>query len=105
MFSRISKDNANKKGLAKTSESTDKKIPKIPDTSNLVTKAAINTNIEETGNNIPDVSGLVTNTSFNTNIREDSSNTPFNTKNRDVKYKIPDHDKYITTAEFKEFSD
>ena len=54
---------------------------------------------------LPDVRGLVTNTSFNTNIREDSSNTPFNTKNRDVKYKIPDHDKYITTAEFKKFSD
>ena len=58
---------------------------KIPDISNLVTKAAL-TAVE---NKIPDVSSLV-------------KKTNYNTKTTEIENKLADHnhDKYITTSEF-----
>ena len=64
---------------------------KIPNTIDLVTTTILNTKIGEAEDKIPNSSGLV-------------PTTILNKKNEEVENKLSDHDKCITTPEFKKIA-
>ena len=66
-------------------------IPKIVNTSGLVTATVLNTKISEVENKIPGTSGFVTTTVLNMKIGEVENN-------------IPDHAHYIATQEFNKLT-
>ena len=95
-----------KSDLEKKISDADKKIP---DTIDLAKKTDFNAKITEIENKIPSITGLATNsalTAVENKIPDVSglvTKTDYNTKISDIEKKITDHnhDKYITTSEFK----
>ena len=85
---------------------------KIPDTSDFVKKTDLNAEIREAKNKIPDISGLATKFALTVNENKmlDVSillkKTDYNTKVTELEKKLTDHnhDKYITTPEFKKLT-
>ena len=101
--------------VLKTTYDTDKSDleKKIPDTSDLVKKKTyLNAKITEIENKIPSITGLATNsalTAVENKIPDVSSlvkKTDYDTRISDIEKKIADHnhDKHITTQEFKKLT-
>ena len=86
---------------------------KIPDITNLAnTTTALNAKINEVKNKIPNITSLPTSTALSAieneihNVSNLVKKTDYNTKISKIENKITtdhDHDKYITTQEFRKF--
>ena len=85
---------------------------KIPGITNLATKTALNAQINEVQGEIPNITNLATTSALTAVENEIPSvsnlvkKTDYNTKTNEIEKKITDHnhDKYITTSEFNEFT-
>ena len=83
---------------------------KIPDITNLATKTTLNAKINEVKGEIPNITNLATTSALTAvenkipSVSNLVKKTDYNTKINEIEKKITDHnhDKYITTPEFKE---
>ena len=81
---------------------------KIPDITNLATKASLNAKINEVKSEIPSITNLATKASFNAvenripSVNNLAKKTDYNTKITEIEKKNTnhDHDKYITTPKW-----
>ena len=75
---------------------------KIPDITNLVTKTTLNVKINYVKGEILSITNLGTTAAFTANVSNLLKKTGYNTKTREIKNEIADHnhDKYITIPEF-----
>ena len=78
----------------------------MPETTNLVTNTTLNSKINEVKNEMPSITNLAYTIAGNAKINEIENKIPnitnlaASTDLAVVENKIPDHNKYITTAEF-----
>ena len=79
---------------------------KIPDITNLATKAILNTKINEVKANIPSINGLVTTSALTAVENKIAKKPDYDTKVNEIEKKITDHkrDKYITTPGFNKLT-
>ena len=85
---------------------------KIPDTTNLATKATLNAKIDEVKDEIPSINNLATTTALSvvenkiSNVSNLVKKTGYNTKSNKIQKKGTDHshEKYITTPEFNKLT-